>query len=107
MGIAAPGPRDLCGNRTGKDDFPCARPARKRMAELTAKGIACELFDMAGDTLYGRCRTADGADLARALGMDDERCDMVRACAPLHDVGKIGIPDSVLLKPGKDRKSVV
>lgn len=39
--------------------------------------------------------------LARALGMDEGRCGMVRACAPLHDVGKIGIPDSVLLKPGK------
>ncbi len=39
--------------------------------------------------------------LARALGMAEERCDMVRACAPLHDVGKIGIPDAVLLKPGK------
>ncbi len=67
MGITAPGPRDLCGSRSGKGDFPCARPARKRMAELTAKGVACELFDVGGDTLHGRCRTADGADLGRAL----------------------------------------
>lgn len=67
MGIVAPGPRDLCGNRAGKDDFACARPARKRMAELTAKGVACDVFDMAGGTLYGRCRAADGSDLGRAL----------------------------------------
>ncbi len=41
------------------------------------------------------------AVLAQALGLADDRCTMVRACAPLHDVGKIGIPDSVLLKPGR------
>ncbi len=39
--------------------------------------------------------------LARAMGLDETLCDMMRQCAPLHDVGKIGVPDSVLLKPGK------
>lgn len=38
--------------------------------------------------------------LARELGLSEERCEMVRECAPLHDVGKIGVPDEVLLKPG-------
>ncbi len=38
--------------------------------------------------------------LGRALGLPEDRCDMLRQCAPLHDVGKIGIPDSILLKPG-------
>jgi len=37
--------------------------------------------------------------LARAIGLPEERCEMMRDCAPLHDVGKIGIPDAVLLKP--------
>ena len=41
------------------------------------------------------------AVLARALGFDDEQCANIRDCAPLHDIGKIGIPDAVLLKPGK------
>ncbi len=41
------------------------------------------------------------AVLARALGLDAERCANLRDCAPLHDIGKIGIPDEVLLKPGK------
>lgn len=40
------------------------------------------------------------AVLGRAMGLSAERCDMLRECAPLHDVGKIGIPDAVLLKPG-------
>lgn len=39
-------------------------------------------------------------DLARALGMDDERAQMIQTAAALHDVGKIGVPDRVLLKPG-------
>jgi putative two-component system response regulator len=39
--------------------------------------------------------------LGRALGLSEERCNLLRECAPLHDVGKIGIPDAVLLKPGK------
>ncbi len=39
--------------------------------------------------------------LAHALGLDETRCANLRDCAPLHDIGKIGIPDEVLLKPGK------
>jgi putative two-component system response regulator len=40
------------------------------------------------------------AVLARAMGMNDEQCDLVMATTPLHDVGKIAIPDAILLKPG-------
>ena len=39
--------------------------------------------------------------LAEALGMSPGEVETVRYAAPLHDVGKLGIPDSVLLKPGK------
>jgi len=38
--------------------------------------------------------------IGRAMGFDPEFCDMLRECAPLHDLGKIGIPDAILLKPG-------
>lgn len=40
-------------------------------------------------------------ELSRALGLDDEFSETVFLAAPLHDIGKIGIPDSILLKPGK------
>ena len=40
------------------------------------------------------------AALARHLGLDAHRVDTVRAAALVHDVGKIGIPEVVLLKPG-------
>ena len=39
--------------------------------------------------------------LAAALGLDDEQVQLVRRAAPLHDCGKIGIPDFILLKPGR------
>lgn len=41
------------------------------------------------------------ARLARVLGLDDEQVDLLRKAAPLHDIGKIGIPDSILLKEGR------
>jgi response regulator RpfG family c-di-GMP phosphodiesterase len=41
------------------------------------------------------------AALARELSLPAEEVDIILDAAPLHDVGKIGIPDSVLLKPGR------
>ncbi|TAN06461.1 MAG: DUF3369 domain-containing protein [Rhodanobacteraceae bacterium] len=38
--------------------------------------------------------------LARALGLDGDQCDMLRLASPLHDIGKVGIPDPILNKPG-------
>jgi putative two-component system response regulator len=40
------------------------------------------------------------ARVARHLGLEGSRCEMIRLAAVLHDVGKIGIPDAILLKPG-------
>ena len=40
------------------------------------------------------------ARLASRLGLPAEEAETLRLTAPLHDVGKIGIPDSILLKPG-------
>ena len=39
--------------------------------------------------------------LARQIGLDDEMLDMIHLAGLLHDVGKIGIPDALLRKPGK------
>jgi len=38
--------------------------------------------------------------LAKAIGMDDDYCNTIFLASPMHDIGKIGIPDSILLKPG-------
>ena len=39
--------------------------------------------------------------LARQMGLPDPQVSLIRRAAPLHDVGKIGVPDYVLSKPGK------
>ena len=39
--------------------------------------------------------------LARAQGWSEAECDLMLLASPMHDVGKIGIPDAILLKPGK------
>jgi putative two-component system response regulator len=40
------------------------------------------------------------ARIAVALGLSSEDIELVRLAAPLHDAGKIGIPDTILRKPG-------
>ncbi|MDA8165846.1 MAG: response regulator [Desulfobacteraceae bacterium] len=44
---------------------------------------------------------AYSAALASALGWDSQTVDMIRVAAPMHDVGKIGVSDNLLLKPGR------
>jgi putative two-component system response regulator len=39
--------------------------------------------------------------LATISGISAEQCEVIRFASTLHDVGKIGIPDQILLKPGK------
>lgn len=41
------------------------------------------------------------AAIARQLGLDEHTVETILYAAPMHDVGKIGIPDKVLLKPAK------
>jgi response regulator RpfG family c-di-GMP phosphodiesterase len=39
--------------------------------------------------------------LAKEAGLDEQTQDLIYYASPLHDIGKIGIPDAILLKPGK------
>jgi putative two-component system response regulator len=41
------------------------------------------------------------ARLATALGLPEPEVDLLRRAAPLHDIGKIGVPDAILLKEGR------
>jgi putative two-component system response regulator len=61
---------------------------------------AAELRD--DDTGLHTRRVAElSARIAVAAGLPEAEVEMIRRTAPLHDVGKIGIPDGVLLKPGR------
>jgi putative two-component system response regulator len=47
-------------------------------------------------------RTGSYSELiASAAGWDRDRTDQIRLAAPMHDIGKIGIPDAILRNPGK------
>jgi len=39
--------------------------------------------------------------LATKLGLSNRDIELIASAAPLHDIGKLGIPDSILFKPGK------
>lgn len=71
-----------------------------RLQIVRRLGRAAEFRD--NETGYHILRMSHSSVLlARALGWDEERCELLLHASPMHDVGKIGIPDSILLKPGK------
>jgi two-component system, response regulator RpfG len=39
--------------------------------------------------------------MAEVLGLSPEECADIELASPMHDIGKVGIPDCILLKPGK------
>jgi len=39
--------------------------------------------------------------LAKLYGLDDEKVELLKMASPMHDIGKVGIPDDILNKPGR------
>jgi len=69
-----------------------------------------EIIDTLGDVVENRSKEAAqhvkrvahlSRSLARLAGLNPKQCDIIFMAAPMHDVGKVAIPDSILLKPGK------
>ncbi len=85
---------------------------QSRQLELSRRQI-----EMSNETIMTIAKTVDAKDsytsqhssrvaeysvkIARMLGYDQEQCDALQKTALLHDIGKIGVPDSVLNKPGR------
>jgi len=73
---------------------------RAYIASLNRLAVAAEYRD--DDTGQHVQRVGRYAGLlATALGLPEEHVELIQLAAPLHDVGKIGIADAILLKPGK------
>lgn len=71
-----------------------------RLETLQRLAIAAEYRD--DDTHQHTERVGRTAALiARELGLADDAVALIRRAAPLHDIGKVGISDSILLKPGR------
>jgi putative two-component system response regulator len=81
---------------------------RERTAELeAAQGEILERLALAAeyrddDTGQHTQRVGQLAgQIAQAMGLPPAEVELIQRAAPLHDVGKIAVPDAVLLKPGK------
>ena len=82
--------REVCAPATGTAHFD----ALHRLAEVV------ELRD---DGTGGHPKRVGDMStrVASALGLPESEAAMIGAASQLHDIGKIGIPDAILLKPGK------
>jgi putative two-component system response regulator len=68
--------------------------------ELEQATVAAELHDdTTGEHVY-RVGFLSSM-LGKAIGLEDEMCFLLLLAARMHDIGKLSIPDSILLKPGK------
>jgi len=90
--------------------------ARQQRAEVEIRSLNAELACAYDATIEGWARALDLRDreteghcrrvtdmtvrLAREMGVDEEELVHIRAGALLHDIGKMGVPDSILLKAG-------
>jgi diguanylate cyclase (GGDEF)-like protein/putative nucleotidyltransferase with HDIG domain len=70
---------------------------------LSAVLVLAETLDLRDTSTSSHSQTVGrlSALIAKALGFDDGRVERVRLAGILHDIGKIGIPDWILHKPGK------
>ena len=79
---------------------------RNRQLEISRRQIigilsqAAEYRDFETGNHFLRVSEYTGC-LARAMGWSEERVQRIQLASPVHDIGKIGIPDNILLKPGK------
>jgi putative two-component system response regulator len=73
---------------------------KSRIEMLERLAVTAELRDdSTGEHSYRVGKLA--ALLAQEFGCDEDTCFMVEIAARLHDVGKIGVPDAILLKPDR------
>ena len=75
---------------------------RERLLAPTLASALANAIEARDEYLHGHCErlAALAVRVAELLGLSQEDVETVRLGAILHDIGKIGIPDRVLLKPG-------
>jgi putative two-component system response regulator len=116
-------------NKTGKWEITSFSRADQKLAESLASQAAVavrnaqltdELKSAQLETIYVLGEAAEYKDketgdhikrvatfskiIAETLGLNDDMVETIYRSSPLHDIGKIGIPDKILIKPGKLNK---
>ncbi len=89
-------------NRTLEEKVDArTKELQEAQVEMLARlGMAAEARDDDTGAHVGRVAGAS-AVLARKMGLTESQCEIVRQATPMHDIGKIGVPDAILLKPGR------
>jgi PAS domain S-box-containing protein len=86
---------DITERRTRRAEVQTARVESLRRLAIVSEYRDNETYEHT--ERVGRLSIAIG----RALGMSEVQLDLLRDAAPLHDIGKVGISDAILLKPGR------
>lgn len=96
--------------RLGLTAVYSAKTVESAMLTSELEATQREIIHILGEASESRSQETGGhiqrvagisAKLAVAMGLPAEEVDKIRLATPMHDLGKIGIPDSVLNKPGK------
>ncbi len=84
-------------DRAGRSE----RDLRDRLLTPMLTGVLVNAIEAREEGMRGHCErlTLLAMRLALAIGLDEEEIETIRLGALLYDIGKIGIPDQVLLKP--------
>jgi putative nucleotidyltransferase with HDIG domain len=91
---------EIVSARTGRLRAAMRDLERSYDITLEAMGDALDLRDSETEG-HSRRVTAYTVALARIMGVDSEQLSIIARGAFLHDIGKIAVPDRILLKPGK------
>ena len=105
------------GQENLRGELPVSTNLQRQEAVLQGKIAEQELFKSRIEMLERLAVTAELRDdstgehsyrvgklaslLAQEFGCDEDTCFMIELAARLHDIGKIGVPDAILLKPDK------
>jgi response regulator RpfG family c-di-GMP phosphodiesterase len=90
---------EMVVERTGQLHDALEQVERSYEDTLQALGAAIDLRDH-GTAGHSRRVCRYSVEIARRMGWSDEQLKTLARGAHLHDIGKLGIPDGILLKPG-------
>ncbi len=75
--------------------------SKSQLETIYRLAVTAEYRDQQDTAIHLRHISEYSALIAQGLGMPEREIENIRYASPLHDIGKVGIADAILLKPGK------
>ncbi len=79
----------------------CENLYKAQLETIYRLAITAEYRDQEDTAVHLKHVSAYTALIAGGMGLSEQEIENIRYASPLHDIGKVGIPDAILLKPGK------